>query len=195
VLFVGRLERRKGVQTLVDAWPAIHAAVPDARAMLVGADHLSGPNGGSMKAHLQQSLKMASRNRASPVPDASDSVMFTPQVDRQTLPKVYATAQVCVVPSLFENFPYTCLEAMACGCAVVASRVGGIPEIIEDQVDGLLVEPNDPAALVDAVLRLLRSPSLRQELGTAARRSVERRFSRRVVCAQTAEVYREALSC
>src|SRR5207248_11476409 len=58
VLFVGRLERRKGVQTLIEAWPAIHAAVPDARAMLVGADHASGPNGGSMKAHLQQSLGM-----------------------------------------------------------------------------------------------------------------------------------------
>jgi len=185
VLFVGRLERRKGVETLIEAWPVIRAAVPEAKLTFVGADHASGPDGSSMKAHLQKRLRS--------MPMSDESVCFKSQVDRAALPKVYGSAQVCVVPSLYENFPYTCLEAMACGCAVVASRVGGIPEIIEDEVSGLLVPSANSSALADAVVRVLRSDSLRAKLGAAARKRIERRFVRRVVCAQTADAYAELI--
>jgi glycosyltransferase involved in cell wall biosynthesis len=183
VLFVGRLERRKGVETLITAWPSIRAAIPEARAKLVGADHASGPDGSSMKAHLQGILKTHGI--------VDDSVSFTPQVDRSALPEVYGSSQLCVIPSLYENFPYTCLEAMACGCAVVASRVGGIPEILENGASGILIAPNDPTALAEAVVRLLRSTSLREKLATAARETIEQKFSRRVVCAQMANAYAE----
>jgi len=82
---------------------------------------------------------------------------------------------------------------MACRCAVVASRVGGIPEIVQDEVSGLLVSPNDPTALAAAIVRLLRSPLLRQKLGAAARQSIEQKFSRRVVCARIADTYAELI--
>lgn len=67
------------------------------------------------------------------------------------LPAEYRNAAVCVIPSLYENFPNTCIEAMACGYAVVASAVGGIPEIITHGVDGLLVAPGRPDALAAAI--------------------------------------------
>jgi glycosyltransferase involved in cell wall biosynthesis len=186
VLFVGRLERRKGVQTLINAWPDVNRAVPAARLVLVGNDHESGPDGGSMKAHLLACLKEAGV--------AQESVRFVGGVDRNRLPEIYNSAQVCVVPSLYENFPYTCLEAMACGCAVVASRVGGIREIIEDQANGLLVPAQDRASLAAAIVSVLRSASLRNELGRRARQTVVDRFSRAVVCSQTARAYAELSS-
>jgi glycosyltransferase involved in cell wall biosynthesis len=139
-----------------------------------------------MKAHLRQQLKLGGAT--------DESVSFVSQVDRSALPKIYGSSQICAIPSLYENFPYTCLEAMACGCAVVASRVGGIPEIVEDEVNGLLVPPNDRAALSAAIIRLLRAPALRQQLGAEARRSIEQKFSRRVVCAQIANAYAELVA-
>jgi len=79
---------------------------------------------------------------------------------------------------------------MACGCAVVASGVGGIPEIITDQVDGLLVPPNSPEALAAAVILLLSDPPLRRRLGDRAQATVRDRYSRAVICAETVRAYR-----
>jgi len=181
VLYVGRLERRKGVETLIRAWPAVRSALPGARARLVGKDHESAPGGGSMKAYLKGLLSHATVG--------DDSVEFRDAVDRAALPPLYGAATVCVVPSRYENFPYTCLEAMACGAAVVASGVGGIAEMITHDRDGLLVPPDDPVALAAAIVRLLRDPELRRRLGQAARRTVCDRFSRAAICRQTAELY------
>jgi glycosyltransferase involved in cell wall biosynthesis len=185
VLCVGRLERRKGVQTLVDAWPLILAAAPHARLVFVGDDHASGPGATSMKAHLKRCLTDAG------VPE--QTVRFAGAVARSALPDVYRCAQACVVPSLYENFPYVCLEAMACGRPVVASRVGGIPEIVSDGIDGLLCTAGDPATLAAAVVRLLNDQGLRQQLGTRARQTICRRFSRVSVSAQTACAYERML--
>lgn len=185
IIFVGRLERRKGVQTLIEAMPIVHAAFPQARAILVGSDHASAPDGGSMKAHLQRCAK------ASGMPEGV--VQFMGAVDRSALPAIYGSAQVCVIPSLYENFPYTCLEAMACGCAVVASRVGGIPEIATDGIDGVLIEAGDAPALARAILGLLKDNSHRQRLGSRARQTVCSRFSRDATTAQTLRVYRTFL--
>jgi glycosyltransferase involved in cell wall biosynthesis len=182
---VGRLERRKGVEVLMEALPAVLGAVPETRVRLIGRDHRSGPGGAWMSGHLRELLREAG------VPE--QAVEFGGPVERTVLPETYRAAGICVVPSLYENFPYTCLEAMAAGCAVVASAVGGIPEIITDQVEGLLVPPGDPGSLASAILRLLRDPALRTQLGRQARAAVHRRFSRGVVCRQTADLYRSLL--
>lgn len=182
VLFVGRLERRKGVEVLADAFAAARRDVPRARIRFVGNDHPSGPGGGSMKAHLIQ------RFSASGIP--TDAFTFSGSLSRDLLPAVYRNAAVCVIPSLYENFPYTCLEAMASGCAVIASRTGGIPEIVSDGVDGLLVPPADPRALGQALTRVLGDEGLRHDLGRAARKTVCARFSRHAVSCRTADLYR-----
>jgi glycosyltransferase involved in cell wall biosynthesis len=181
VLYVGRLERRKGVETLIDAWAGVLRAAPRARLRLVGKDHPSGPDGGSMKTHLQKRLAAGGVS--------AKSVEFVGGVDRSELPAIYRSATVCVIPSLYENFPYTCLEAMACGCAVVGSRVGGIPEMVTDQTNGLVVPPRDADALAAAIVRVLTDQALRQSLGQQARDMVCRQFSRDVICRRTADVY------
>ena len=86
-------------------------------------------------------------------------------------------ADVCALPSRYESFPVSILEAMAAGLPVVASRVGGIPEMITEGVEGFLIEPGDAGALVDRLGRLLRDAGLRARCGAAARRTVEARFT------------------
>lgn len=186
LLYVGRLERRKGVETLVQALPLILATYPQTRLRLIGQDHRSGPGGPWMGPCLRRWLCDQG------VPERA--VEFTGPVDRATLPTAYARAAICVVPSLYENFPYTCLEAMACGCAVIASAVGGIPEIITNGVDGLLVPPRSPEALSEAILRLLSDPDLRRRLGERARATISDRFNRKAICAQTVQAYRAVVS-
>ncbi len=185
VLYVGRLERRKGVETLVKTLPLILPTFPETCLRLVGKDHRSGPGGSWMCGCLRQWLRGAG------VPERT--VEFVGPVDRAALPEAYGRAAVCVVPSLYENFPYTCLEAMACGSAVVASAVGGIPEIITDGVDGVLVPPEAPEALAAAILRLLADPALRHRLGARARTTIGARFNREAICAQTVQAYRSLL--
>src|SRR4029450_7410350 len=99
-----------------------------------------------MTEHLQRKC------RALAIPD--DAVRFVGRVERATLPEVYRSAAICVIPSLYENLPYPCLEPLASGCAVLASEAGGIPEIVTTEVDGLLVPPGNASALAAALGRL-----------------------------------------
>lgn len=96
---------------------------------------------------------------------------------RDDVPDLERRAGIFVHPAIWEEaFGLGIAEAMASGCAVIASRVGAIPELVEDGVTGLLVPPSDPAALAAAIRRLLEDPGLRQRLATAARACVEERF-------------------
>ncbi|MBM3496086.1 MAG: glycosyltransferase family 4 protein, partial [Armatimonadetes bacterium] len=101
-----------------------------------------------------------------------------------------SVADVVVVPSRTEGQGLVALEAMALGVPVVASRVGGLPEVVEDQLTGLLVPPDDWEALADALLRLAMDPSLRARLGEAARLRVRERFSIETLLDRMAELYR-----
>lgn len=185
LLYVGRISRLKGVETLIEALPTILGAFPNIRVRLVGKDHPSGPNGSSMTGYLRLRLRDLG------IPETT--IGFVGPLEWSTLPTVYRNIAICVIPSFYENFPNTCLEAMASGCAVVASAVGGIPEIITDQVDGLLVPPGSPEALAAAVVRLLSDPPWRRQLGMRARATICDRFSAEVICAETERVYRSLL--
>jgi starch synthase len=100
----------------------------------------------------------------------------------------HATAFVC--PSVYEPLGIVNLEAMACTTAVVASRVGGIPEVVEDGRTGLLVEPGDEPALAAAVNSLLTEPERATQMGQAGRHSAVTRFSWRAIAEQTTALYR-----
>lgn len=101
---------------------------------------------------------------------------------------------IFALSSLTEGIPIAMLEAMAMGVPVVATRVGGIPEVIEDNVDGLLVEARNPLALADALMKLIKDNSFRKRIGETSRTKVARLFSCKVICEQYEKLYSDLLS-
>jgi glycosyltransferase involved in cell wall biosynthesis len=96
-----------------------------------------------------------------------------------------------LVPSEMESFGLAALEAMACGVPAVASRVGGLPEVVTDGVDGYLVPVGDTNAVAEAALRLLEDSALHARVAAAARRTAETRFTTTKIIPQYEELYRE----
>ena len=118
-----------------------------------------------------------------------DIVIFTGF--RRDIADLMAAADLLVLPSLAEAFGLALTEAMYLGTPVVASRVGGIPEIVRDGVDGLLVPPGSPEALTAALVRLIRDPALRHSLAKDARQWVSDRFQFQTMVRRYEEVYDE----
>jgi starch synthase len=177
VMFVGRITRQKGVPVLLRA-----AAGLDPSAQLVlcagAADTIElGAEVSSLVAGLQ-----ASRS----------GVIWIPEMlPKPEIIQLLTHALVFVCPSVYEPLGIVNLEAMACSTAVVASRVGGIPEVVEGSVTGLLVPPDDPASLADALNLLLRDPGRAEAMGLAGRERAVTEFSWDAVATQTAELYAE----
>lgn len=174
---VARLEPEKGHRYLVEAMPEIVAAAPGAWLVIVGEGSVAG--------------ELRHQAAALPAP-ARDRVVFTGR--REDVAAVTADLDVAVLPSLREAQGISILEAMARRRPVVASAVGGIPEVITDGLDGLLVRPRDPGALAAAVTRLLRDPDLRRRLGDAGYRTVAERFSIDAQVRRIEAVYEEELA-
>jgi glycosyltransferase involved in cell wall biosynthesis len=184
VLYAGRLEARKGVLDALAPMVRVLRILPDVHWRLAGADTDSGPGGGSMKAALESLLPADLRPR----------VHFLGALDRERLGEDYARANAVLLPSRRENFPYACLEAMAAGAAVVASRNGGMAEMIEPERTGLLVDPQDSDAVVDALLRVLEQPFYAEEIGRSAAASVHERYRPEIVAPLVEQHYAQVLA-
>jgi len=123
------------------------------------------------------------------------AVRFVSGISDDEVVRLYNEASVAVVPSLYEGFSLPAIEAMACGTPLVATTGGALPEVVgTDGTTGLLVAPGDPAALADALLRMLDDAGLRARLGAAGRERVLRRFTWQATARGTAEQYRELLA-
>lgn len=167
VLHVGRLDSRKGGTVLGEAAPAILGQVPEARIVFAGQDRSGADGRGIVQAIL-----------AGCPPGARERLVFAGEVDEASLVELYAESSVCVVPSMiYESFSYTAAQAMSCARPVAASRIGGIPEVVEDGVTGQLVPPGDAAALAEAVARILGDPARARAMGQAGRERVLARFT------------------
>jgi glycogen(starch) synthase len=183
ILHVGRLDRGKGVEVLAAAIPKVLANAPEAKFVFVGEDRSDG-GGGTWRSRLTEICRAN---------NVAERVEFTGGVSQAELIAWYHRADVAVVPSLiYESFSYTCAQAAAAGLPVVASRIGGIPETIPDDVAGIITEPGDVGQLADALVRLARDPELRRRLGAAAREKAVREFSAPVVAERLLEVYSRA---
>ena len=158
ILYLGRLERRKGVELLVRAVIPLLQQRPGLTLRLIGGDTDTGPNLGSMRTHLRRLVPPALEAR----------VLFEGERPREELPAAVQAATVCCFPSVWENYPYTCLGAMAAGAAVVASDAGGMAEMIEDGESGLLFRSGDAGSLRAALGQVLDDPDLRDRLGAGA---------------------------
>jgi len=113
--------------------------------------------------------------------------------DDRMIAAVYSMADVFVIPSLQDNLPNAVLEAMACGCAVVGFRIGGIPDMVRDGVNGLLVPPGDVSTLASAIQSLLADDGRRAAMGRAGREIAEREYSRRLQGERYIELYRSLI--
>lgn len=115
--------------------------------------------------------------------------------DRKELSRIMAKTDIFLLPSILEGQPLVIVEAMAYGCPIVATAVGGIPELIQDGVNGLLCQPADPECLAQKIRILIDDSSLRARLGAAARASYERGpFQMNVVSAQFVSIYQDAIA-
>lgn len=159
VLCIAALTRKKAQDVLLSAFPLVLREHPDARLVLVG----EGPERPALEA-LSARLDLAQR------------VQFAGLESREQVVRRLQDARVVVLPSREEPFGLASVEGMMATRPVVASAVGGLPEIVTDGVDGLLVPPEDPAALAAAIARLLGDADLRARLGTAGRQTVHERF-------------------
>lgn len=174
---VARLEPEKGHRYLLDAWPSVLARVPDAWLAVVG----EGSEAGALQAQAASLGRGVARR-----------IAFTGR--REDISALTADLTVAVLPSLREAQGISILEAMARRRPVVASAVGGIPEVITSGVDGLLVPPADSPALADALVRLLTDPPLRARLGEAGFRTVAERYSIDAQVRRIEAVYDEDLA-
>ena len=178
LLWVGRLEKLKGVDILINA--AAQLDERDFTLLIVGGDERSAP----LKAELLAQALAAG---------IETNVRFEGAVPHELLPAYYSAADVCVVPSYYESFGLVAVEAMACGTPVVASRVGGLVSTVTDGVNGYLIPWRCPEPFAEKLEVLLNNPELRANFGRAARKSVER-FAWRRVALEIAAVYDSALA-
>ncbi len=175
ILFVGRLEPRKGAKYLLRAMPRVLREVPRARLVVVG----SGPMSGYYRSHLPEGVE--------------DRVVFTGRVSGEALTRYYAEADVFCSPAMGgESFGIVLIEAMAAGAAVVASDIAGYRDVVRDGATGLLVRRGDPDSIAAAIVRLARDGELRQRLVESAGSEV-RQYSWDRVTGRILDVYESVL--
>lgn len=170
--YVGRLEKVKGVNFLIDAFAALAEQHPHLQLQLVG-------DGSERAALAEQASKLGLR----------DKVHFLGI--RSDMPTLYPTFDLFVLPSLWEGMPNVALEAMACGVPVIATDTGGTPEVVHDSKSGVLVPPGDAAALTQAMVALIGDAERHCQLAQAGRRFVEQTFSINQTIAQTVALYEQ----
>jgi alpha-maltose-1-phosphate synthase len=172
VFFVGRLSRQKGIFDLLNAMDH----VPEGTTLVLATGK---PDTPEIEVDLREALK--SRN---------DVVWIREMLEDQDLVNLYNEAALFACPSIYEPFGIINLEAMACETPVVATRVGGIKEVVVDEENGLLVPPADPAKLGRAMTRILEDPALGTRMGKAGRKHVFKHFTWDRIAGKTLDLYR-----
>ncbi|HEM8508952.1 TPA: glycosyltransferase [Burkholderia cepacia] len=180
MLFVGRFERRKGIDLLLNVLPRLLRKYPNLNVKFVGENGLPGPDGKTYVEHFQSENIGAS---------VLERVTFAGVVSKAELLSSYEECDVFVAPSRYESFGLILIEAMRFGKTCVGSRIGGMQEVIVDGADGLLFEPDNEEDLLNVIDRAVGDPSLRVRLGDAARRSFLQKFSTEVMCTALTKFY------
>ena len=152
LVFAGRLGPQKALGGALQAL----AGTPDVTLVVAG----DGPERAALERRVSE-LGLAGR------------VRFLGSVPRETVLRLFRAADASLLPSAWENFPHTVVESLAVGCPVIATAVGGVPEVVRDGENGLLVPSGDPVALADAIGRFFGDDALRTKLSEAAAGSVE----------------------
>jgi glycosyltransferase involved in cell wall biosynthesis len=184
-LFVGRFDRHKGGDIVIDAFRRLAPRFPHLRLWCVGDDRGFVDDGGK-EWTLREYI-------AAKAPEVAERIDVFGRIPTSDLERLRSRAYCTMIASRYENFPSVVLEALAFGCPTVATRTGGIPEIVEDGVNGLLCLPGDSEVLSAALGRLLSDSSLAARLGERAREDVARRYDPIRHAQRKAEFYLEVI--
>ncbi len=173
VLYLGLLNKMKGTDELLEAVPSVVKEIPDAVFHLCGSGNLD-----------------SYRRRAEEL-GVAEHIRFPGWIDASEREKLFSVCSTFILPSHIEGMPMSLLEAMGNGLASVATSVGGIPQIITNEKNGLLIPPEDPAAISCALLHLLSDRDLKKRIGTAGASTVRERFHAAGGMKQILDIYRE----
>jgi len=174
ITVVGRLVRTKGIEVFLEAATAVARRFDSVRFLIVGGA-VAEPEYLTELKKRADALNLAGR------------VIFTGQ--RDDVPQIMTETDISVLPSLSESFSNAVLESMAHGLPVIASNVGGNPEVISNGIDGILVRPEDPGALATEMIRLVEFPEIARRLGEAAREKVIREYALDRLLNRTEDLY------
>jgi glycogen(starch) synthase len=183
VVSLGRLEKRKGTLDLLRAIPTVLREVPNARFVLVGQDRPHAPGGKMHAQYIAEELPPEVRRR----------IILTGRLSDEEAARWLQIADLFVAPSHYESFGLNLIEAMRWGTPVVSTRAGAIPEVIEDNLSGLLVAPGHPEELGQAMTAVLKNEPLRKRLGDTGRQRVERLFSTERMAMEVEDLYLHAI--
>lgn len=177
ILFVGRMDPRKGVHIILDAFTRIAERVPESRLLIVG--------GGILIHHYKRFIPVQFAHR----------IHFLNYVSREDLPRYYATADICCFPAYGrESFGIVLAEAMASGKPVVASNIPGYAAVMDDGVTGLLAEKGNPKDFSEKLISLLGDSAARQRMGSAGRKKAETLYAWPRIVDQLEEKYLQAIA-
>ena len=179
ILFVGRIEPRKRVLNLIHAVARVMSDFPDMHVALVGR------TAGRYAEQVRESIRSAGLD---------SHVQLMGLRSQEEISALMGTARMLVLPSIEETTPMVVAEAHVLGKPVVATRVGGVPEMVQDGVTGLLVDPDDVPALATAIRRLMANAGERDAMGTRARDWGRARYHPDVVARQTVDAYEAVLA-
>ena len=162
ITYVGRLDVRKGIKSLIKAIPFVLKKNPEVKFRFIGGDGEASGTGGSMKEYMLAILSQY-----------SESLEFIGYITHDKLPGHISDSGIFVLPSIWDNYPCVCLEAMSAGKAIVASKNGGMKEMLSDVNGGILIDPLNPKEIAKAIIHLVENPALRVEMGRNNRHKME----------------------
>ncbi|MGM0588350.1 MAG: glycosyltransferase family 4 protein [Bacteroidota bacterium] len=181
--FIGRLEVRKGITDLIDAIPMLVDKYPHLNFYLIGQSRQAPNRVQTMDEYLKKKLG-----------DYVSTVHFVGKIPYQELPEKLSNLDVTVFPSLWENFPNVCLEAMSAARAVVGSKYGGMRDMITHLENGYLIKPGDPKKIVEGIEYYIQNPEKVTLFGTKARRRILEAYSRDEILPQQIALYQMAIA-
>ena len=188
ILFVGRIEPLKGVDTLIKAMSCLDMGLTTrdrpVHLAIIGGEPTANPD--------EMSEEMARLQKMCDDLCMGSMVVFLGKRAQDTLPYYYSAAELLVMPSLYESFGMVALEAMACGTPVIASEVGGLGYLVQDGVTGYTIPDSDPGMLCEKLSKLLGDTALRNEMGCCAA-EYAKEYAWEKVASSIINVYKEVI--
>jgi len=188
LLFVGRLEWRKGIGTLISAVNLLKNNIPNIKAIIVGGRIFGNKKNKDDFREYQRLLQKAKEEKV------KELIKFVGRIDHGRLVYYYSSADIFVIPSYYESFGLVTLEAMACQLPVVASRTGGLQILVKDGETGLLFEPRNPKDLTEKILHLYNSKELAEKITQNAYDNIKKSYSWRKVAEEIEKIYLSLIS-